>query len=258
MDACCIFPQCVLAFISLIMSVIIAYQSLNSILNGASPLLCGCHSFVRSRVCFLVVAVEAPRSISELWCEVGGIEKLLPWEEPVSTLLLEMSAKECLLWCCPLCRLTKNIVVGTALGPASNMECRCCVHKSTRADHKHTVTKFRYQDHSSCACKPALGATEASWPRPDLCICTPTMPVAANAGLTPATGAPIVHWVSYSPWVYKAPEAELYTCVNHICKEKAQISVQLAKSYDPRKSALISAPFLYMGNTLVLAGFQSP
>ena len=77
MDVYCISPQCVLAFISLIMSVIIAYQSLHSILNEASPLLCGCHSFVRSRVCFLVVAVEAPRSISELCCEVSGIGKLL-------------------------------------------------------------------------------------------------------------------------------------------------------------------------------------
>ena len=152
----------------------------------------------------------------------------------------------------------RTLLLALPLALPRPWECRCCVHKSTRADHKHTFTKFRYQDHSSCASKPALGATEASWPRPDLCICTPTMPVAANAGLTPATEAPVVHWVSYSPWVYKAPEAELYTCVNHICKERAQISVQLPKSYDPRKSALISAPFLYMGNTLVLAGFQSP
>ena len=66
MDPCCIFPQCVLAFISLTMSVISAYQSLHSILNEACPLLCDCHSFVRSRVCFLVVGVEAPSSISEL------------------------------------------------------------------------------------------------------------------------------------------------------------------------------------------------
>lgn len=88
----------------------------------------------------------------------------------------------------------RTLLLALPLALPQPWECRCCVHKSTRADHKHNFTKFRYQAHSSCASTSALGATEEGWPRPDLHICTPTMPVAANAGHTPATGAPIVHW----------------------------------------------------------------
>ena len=46
-------------------------------LGRASTLLYGCHSPVRGRVCFPVVAVEVPRSSSKLWCEVGGTGALL-------------------------------------------------------------------------------------------------------------------------------------------------------------------------------------
>ena len=68
-------------------------------LSRASTWLCGCHSAVRGRVCSLVVGAEAPSSVSELWCEVGGIEVLPLGEEPLNIPLLELATGECALWC---------------------------------------------------------------------------------------------------------------------------------------------------------------
>ena len=52
-------------------------QSLHWMLSGGSSLLCGCHSPVKGRICFLADGVEVPRSISGLWHEVGRIGMLL-------------------------------------------------------------------------------------------------------------------------------------------------------------------------------------
>lgn len=59
-------------------------------LNGASPLLCGCHIPVRGRVCSPVAGVEAPRFGSKLQYEVGGIGVLLLGEELLSVPLQEL------------------------------------------------------------------------------------------------------------------------------------------------------------------------
>ena len=61
-------------------------------LSRASSLLCGCHSLVRVKVCSSVVEVEVPRSISELWCGVGGVEVPL-LGEPLSIPLWELSTR---------------------------------------------------------------------------------------------------------------------------------------------------------------------
>ena len=55
-------------------------HSLHWLLNGASSLLCGCHCRVMGRVCSLVIAVEAPRSVSELrfWAAVWGSQDCRP------------------------------------------------------------------------------------------------------------------------------------------------------------------------------------
>ena len=60
-------------------------------------MLCGCHRPVEGRVCFLSVEVEAPSSISELWCEVGGTVALPLGEEPLSIPPLEPSTGECVV-----------------------------------------------------------------------------------------------------------------------------------------------------------------
>ena len=68
MDACHLFPQCVLALIPLIRGCHwwCGDQRLHWMLSGAFFLPCGCHNPVRDCVCSLVVGVEAPRSVSEL------------------------------------------------------------------------------------------------------------------------------------------------------------------------------------------------
>ena len=55
-------------------------HSLHWLLNGASSLLCGHHCRVMGRVCSLVIAVEAPRSVSELrfWAAVWGSQDWRP------------------------------------------------------------------------------------------------------------------------------------------------------------------------------------
>ena len=74
-------------------------QSLHWMLSRASSLLCGCHSPVRGKVCSPDVRVEAPRSVSELWCEVGGTQTLPLGDEPLSIPLQELSTGKCTLWC---------------------------------------------------------------------------------------------------------------------------------------------------------------
>lgn len=101
MDACHIFPQCLLAIISLKGGDwYCGDKTLLWVLRGASSLLCGCYLPVRSRVCYPVVGIEAPISISELCCEVGRTGTLLLEWQPLSILLQELSTGRCTLWCC--------------------------------------------------------------------------------------------------------------------------------------------------------------
>ena len=84
-------------------------QSLHWLLSGDSSLLCGCHSPVGSRVSSTVVGIDASRSISELWCEVGGTGVLLLGEEPLSIILQELPSEKCTVWCClsPIAQIHK-------------------------------------------------------------------------------------------------------------------------------------------------------
>lgn len=84
MDPCHIFPQCVQVIIPLTDDVIgvVMTAACKWMLSGASSLLCDCHSPVGTRVCSLVVEVEALRSISELQCGVGRTRVLLLGEKP--------------------------------------------------------------------------------------------------------------------------------------------------------------------------------
>ena len=197
MDVCCIFPQCVLAVIPLTEGVT------GVVVTKAFSLLCGCHSPVGGRVCSPLVGVEDPRSVSELRCEIGGTGACLVGEEPLSIPPQELSTRECALWCC--------------LSPVVwAQKVHCCWHcPQLHLNHGNTSnrpwcpsgpvftkppvqigrrrsTEVRYQDLSSCALRPAVGATEsAQTPAPPLHV--PTKPTAANARPTPAVGAPVIH-----------------------------------------------------------------
>ena len=72
MDACQVFLQGMLAPVSLIGDLFGVL--VNKVYTGcwAGFALPGCHSPLGDRVCSPVVGVQAPRSSSNLWCEVGG------------------------------------------------------------------------------------------------------------------------------------------------------------------------------------------
>ena len=100
-DACCLFPQCILAIIPLIGGVtgVVVTRACTGYWLGPPLLLCGCYCPVRGWVCSLAVGVEAPRSVSELQSEVGGIGAFLQGEEPLSIPLPELFTSECALLC---------------------------------------------------------------------------------------------------------------------------------------------------------------
>lgn len=104
MDACHIFPQCVLASVSLMgFECCCGDQGLQWILSKSSSLLCGYHRSVGDLVCSPLGRVEATRSISELYCGVGRTGALLLGEEPLSIPSQELSIWRCTLWCSPCC-----------------------------------------------------------------------------------------------------------------------------------------------------------
>lgn len=74
-------------------------QSLPWILSWTSSLVCGGHCSVRGQVCFLVVGVETPRSVSELWHKIDWIAVFPLGEEPLSSPALELCISECALSC---------------------------------------------------------------------------------------------------------------------------------------------------------------
>ena len=107
--------------------------------GGVSSLLHGCHIPVGGRACSPVIGIEALRSGSKLWCEVGGTGALSLGKEALGIPPQEPSTETCALWCClsPLCVLTKY-TVETTLCPISAEEklairlqvLRRCAHKS--------------------------------------------------------------------------------------------------------------------------------
>lgn len=56
-----------------------------------SSWLCGCQNPTGDHVCSPVVGVEAPGSVPELWCEIGGTGALPLGREPLSNPLQELS-----------------------------------------------------------------------------------------------------------------------------------------------------------------------
>ena len=111
-------------------------------LNGASSLLYGCHSPVGGRICSLVVGLEAPISVCELWFEVGRIGALPLREKPLSIPLMELSTGECALWChlSPVSQSTLLLALPSDLPQlwecqkSALLSLRCCFHKTISAD----------------------------------------------------------------------------------------------------------------------------
>ena len=67
-------------------------------MSGASPLFFGCHCPVGGRVCSPVFGVEAPRSGTKLWFEVGRSGVLPLGKEQLSIPMQELSPGAA-LWC---------------------------------------------------------------------------------------------------------------------------------------------------------------
>ena len=138
-DACHVFLWCMVTFILLIA---------HWMLSRASCLLCNCHSPVGDKVCFPVIAVEAPKLVSELWYEVGGNGVLLLGVQPLCMPPQKLSTRKWALWCSLLCALTKYTVVGTTLDPTSVEEyrpspwisLRFCAHKTNWGDPPQSGT----------------------------------------------------------------------------------------------------------------------
>ena len=121
-------------------------QSLHQMLSRTSSLLCGCHCPVGGRVCSRGVGVEAPRSVSELQCEVGGTETFPLGEEPLSIPPPELSThQEVCSVVSPVSHCVgsqSTLPLALPSGPPQLWECqqsslvslRCCVHKATSTD----------------------------------------------------------------------------------------------------------------------------
>ena len=95
--------------------------NLHWLLDEASYLLCGCHSLFGGRICSPVVEVEAPWSVFELQCEIGGTEALLLGRshELLPRSCLPGYALHDIITCHPFCALRKNRAIGIALGYSS-------------------------------------------------------------------------------------------------------------------------------------------
>lgn len=106
--------------------------------GGSFYSLCGCHCPGRGRVCSLVVGRGAPRSVSELQCELGGTGALPLGEEPLSCtpgLCSVVSPTTC-------CVGSPNTLAGTALSAPPLWECRQLALVSPRQYvHKATSTE---------------------------------------------------------------------------------------------------------------------
>ena len=162
-------------------------------------MFCDCHSPVKGRACSPVIGVEAPRSISELWCEVGRTRALLLGDKPLSSPHLELSTSEYALWC----HLIHVVWAHKVHSPAST------VRMQAVGPGVPPVLYSQSHQHRSIGADPLKSSTRTSvvmhldlpwelWKQPrhgptSMCACLPAKPTAANAGPAPDTGAPIVH-----------------------------------------------------------------
>ena len=205
MDAFHVFPQCAGCYsLDRGCDWYCDDQSLHWILSRASSSLCGCQSPVWDRVCSPVVGVEAPRSISELWCEVGGTGTLLLREELLCIPPQELSTERCTLWCHlpPVVWAHKVYCCWHCPQPHHNHgnagnQPRCpsgaVLTKPPAQTHWHRFAEVRHQDCYSHAPGSAVGAmTLAQTLTPLLHAHVPSKSAAADAGPTPAMGAPVI------------------------------------------------------------------
>ena len=163
-------------------------------LSGASSLFYGCQSPVGGRICSPVVGVDAPRSTSELRCEVGRSGTLPLGEELLSIPPQELSTRECTLWCClsPVMQAHKVQFFSHCPRPCLN-----CGNSGNRPGCPrgtvltkplvhicwHRITEVRHQDGHSHTPGPALGTTEsAQTPAPPLHVCVCSNPLGCRAG----------------------------------------------------------------------------
>ena len=98
MDACHVFLQCVLDVIGGVIGVVVTRAFTGC---SAGPPLCSVVVTVLFGAGLLPSCWRrSPRSISELWCEVGRTGALPLRKEPLSLLPPELSTGKCTLWRC--------------------------------------------------------------------------------------------------------------------------------------------------------------
>lgn len=88
------------------------------------------------------------------------------------------------------CAGSQSALLSTAFGPACTVGTQAVGPGVPQVlcaqNHQHRSTEVRYQDRSSRAPGPAVGAAQTL----ALLLCVPTEPTAAKAGPVPAAGAP--------------------------------------------------------------------
>ena len=112
------------------------------ILSRASYLLYTCHSPVGDEVCSPVIAVEAPKLVSELWYEVDGTGVLLLGVQPLCIPPQKLSTRKWALWCClsPAMCTTLSPTSAEEDRPSPWISLRFCAHKTSRADPPQSGT----------------------------------------------------------------------------------------------------------------------
>ena len=152
-DACHVFPQCVLALIPLTGGVIVIVLTTVWTRHWRGSLLCSVlvNSPASNGVCSLVIGVETPRSVSELWHEKGETDVLTLAEEPLNIPLLGFSTGKhamcCFLspsvqvhkahfcWHCPQPRLNHGNAGSCLVFPSGVvLYSQSCQHRSVVAD----------------------------------------------------------------------------------------------------------------------------
>ena len=111
-------------------------HSLHWMLSGVSSLVFGCPSPIRGRVCSPFVGVEAPRFVSELWCEVGGTGAFLLKGEPLS--VPHQTCPQGNMLCGITCADSRSTLLALPSAPPQLWECRWLAQVSLRhCAHKH-------------------------------------------------------------------------------------------------------------------------
>ena len=150
MDICHIFPRCVLTIIPLIGVVTDVMMTTGC---SAGPPIC----------CVVIPAlspagfspqfwgVEACRSISQLWCEIGGNAALLLGEKPLSIPLPDQATRRCTLGvtCCMDSQSTLLLALPPA--PPYPWEHRQSVPVSLRHYAQKAQIRWCLLSHFSCA-----------------------------------------------------------------------------------------------------------